>query len=413
LEFRKHTLPNGLQIVAECNDLALSTALGVFVSAGARDETDEIAGVSHFLEHMAFKGTARRSAEDVNREFDEIGAHYNAYTSEEHTVYYGTVLPEYQRACVDLLTDIVRPSLRTEDFEMEKQVIQEEIQMYLDQPPYGTDDQVKQLCFGAHPIARSVLGTAESVGGLTSEAMRGYFNRMYGPATLTLVAAGKVDFDDLIEQVTQSCGGWAQTEDARQPVANSVRTEHKTVVQPSATQQYVLKLAAGPDASDDDRFAAKLMTMAVGDDSGSRMYWDLVDPGYVESASLGHYEYQDIGMYYTWMSCAPEDVEANLARLDQVIADAQAKGLTEEELSRARSKIKSRVVIGNERPRSRLFSVGVNWIHRKQYVSAREDLAALDAVTTADVRRVLDRFPLTAGASLTVGPREKVVWPDA
>ncbi len=153
MEFRKHTLPNGLQIVAECNELALSTALGVFVSAGARDETDEVAGVSHFLEHMAFKGTPRRSAEDVNREFDEIGAHYNAYTSEEHTVYYGTVLPEYQRACVDLLTDIVRPSLRTEDFEMEKQVIQEEIQMYLDQPPYGTDDQVKQLCFGDHPIA--------------------------------------------------------------------------------------------------------------------------------------------------------------------------------------------------------------------------------------------------------------------
>ncbi len=241
--------------------------------------------------------------------------------------------------------------------------------------------------------------------------MRDYFNRMYGPATLTLVAAGKVDFDDLVEQVTQTCGEWAPTKDLRKPVANKVSAECKTVAQPSATQQYVLKLTAGPDASDPDRFAAKLMTMAVGDDSGSRMYWDLVDPGHVESASLGHYEYQDIGMYYTWMSCAPEDVEANLSRLDQVIADAQAKGLTEEELGRARSKIKSRVVIGNERPRSRLFSVGVNWIHRKQYVSAREDLAALDAVNTSDVRRVLDRFPLTAGASLTVGPREKVVWP--
>lgn len=411
MQFRKHTLENGLQVVAECNDLALSTALGVFVSAGARDESDEIAGVSHFLEHMAFKGTPRRSAEDVNREFDEIGAHYNAFTSEEHTVYYGTVLPEYQHACVDLLTDIVRPSLRTEDFEMEKQVILEEIQMYLDQPPYGADDKVKGLCFGAHPVARSVLGTADSVGDLSPEAMRGYFDRKYGPATITVAAAGKVDFDDLVEQITQACGSWTPTEDSRERTSPTVESRREELVQPAATQQYVLRLTSGPDAGDDDRYAAKVMAMAIGDDSGSRLYWELVDPGYVESASLGHYEYQDIGMYYTWMSCAPEDLEANLARLDEVIAESQSKGLTAEEIDRARSKIKSRVVLGNERPRSRLFSVGINWVHRQEYRTAREDLAALDAVTEQDIARVLERFPLTTGSTLTVGPREKVAWP--
>lgn len=411
MQFRKHTLANGLQVVAECDDLALSTALGVFVSAGARDETDDIAGVSHFLEHMAFKGTPRRSAEDVNREFDELGAHYNAYTSEEQTVYYGTVLPEYQRPCLDLLTDIVRPSLRTEDFEMEKQVILEEIQMYLDQPPYGADDIVKSLCFGQHPVARSVLGTAESVGGLTPEAMRGYFERKYGPATVTIAAAGKVDFDDMVEQVEQACGAWAPTKQDRADVTPGVDGRREHLHQANATQQYVLRLTSAPDAGDADRFAAKLLTMAVGDDSGSRMYWDLVDPGHVESASLGHYEYQDVGMFYTWMSCAPQDLEANLVRLDEVIAQAQSDGLTQEELDRARSKIKSRVVLSNERPRSRLFSVGVNWIQRQEYRTAREDLEALDAVTLADVRRVLDRFPLTAGTTLTVGPREKVAWP--
>lgn len=411
MEFRSHTLPNGLQIVAECNDLALSTALGAFVCAGARDETDEVAGVSHFLEHMAFKGTPRRSAEDVNREFDEIGAHYNAYTSEEHTVYYGTVLPEYQRQCVDLLTDIVRPSLRTEDFEMEKQVILEEIQMYMDQPPYGADEQVKLLCFGDHPVARSVLGTSDSVGGLSPEAMRSYFESRYGPSTVTFVASGKVDFDDLVKQVEETCGGWDPTDGARKTHETKVADGRQHVTQANATQQYLLKLTAGPDASDNDRYAAKLLTMAVGDDSGSRMYWELVDPGHVESASLGHYEYQDLGMYYTWMSCAPQDLEANLARLEDVLQQAQDEGLTDEEIDRARSKIKSRVVIGNERPRSRLFSVGVNWIHRGEYRTARQDLDALEAVTAADVRRVLQRYPLTAGATLTVGPREKIAWP--
>lgn len=413
MEFREHTLPNGLEIVAECNPLALSTSIGFFVRAGARDESDELAGVSHFLEHMAFKGTPRRTADDVNREFDEIGAHYNAYTSEEHTVYYGTVLPEFQHACVDLLTDIVRPSLRDDDFEMEKKVIIEEIQMYMDQPPYGMDDRVKELCFGDHPVSRSVLGTEESIRALTADAMRSYFASRYSTGAMTLVAAGRVDFEDLIQQAAEACGSWERREEDRPRTPGVGRLATETVTRPSATQQYVLRLAAGPDATDKDRYAAKLLTMAVGDDSGSRLYWELVDPGHAETASLGHYEYQDVGMLFTWMSCAPEELEANLERVNAVLSGAQAGGVTEEEIARARNKIKSRVVIGNERPRSRLFSVGGNWVHRREYRTAREDLDALDAVTVADVRRVLDRFPLTAGAAVTVGPREKVVWPEA
>ena len=117
MEFRSHRLANGLEIVAECNPDARTTAVGFFVKTGARDETAEVAGVSHFLEHMVFKGTARRSAADVNREFDELGAHYNAFTSKEHTVYYAAMLPELTERTVDLLADIMRPALRTEDFD--------------------------------------------------------------------------------------------------------------------------------------------------------------------------------------------------------------------------------------------------------------------------------------------------------
>ena len=160
MEFRSHTLPNGLEILAEVNDDAHSESVGFFVRTGSRDETDDVAGVSHFLEHMCFKGTPRRSADDVNREFDEIGAHYNAFTSEECTVYYASVLPEYQEASIDILADIMRPSLRQDDFDMEKKVILEEIQMYLDQPPFGMDDRIKELHLGEHPLAKSVLGTS-------------------------------------------------------------------------------------------------------------------------------------------------------------------------------------------------------------------------------------------------------------
>src|SRR5215475_2921590 len=208
MEFRQHKLPNGLEIVAETNGEAHSMSVAFLVRTGSRDETDEEAGVSHFLEHMCFKGTPRRSADDVNREFDEIGAHYNAFTSEECTAYYASVLPEYQEASVDILADIMRPSLRPEDFEMEKKVILEEIQMYLDQPPFGMDDRIKQLHMGQHPLAKSILGTSESVGGLTPAQMRNYFESRYGSENVFVAAAGKVDFNALVEQVAKRCGDW-------------------------------------------------------------------------------------------------------------------------------------------------------------------------------------------------------------
>ncbi len=208
MEFRNHRLDNGLEIIAETNADAHSMSVAFIVRTGSRDETDDVAGVSHFLEHMCFKGTPRRSADDVNREFDEIGAHYNAFTSEECTAYYASVLPEYQEASVDILADILRPSLRPDDFDMEKKVILEEIQMYLDQPPFGMDDRIKQLHMGRHPLAKSVLGTSESVSGLTPAKMRDYFASRYSADNVFVVAAGKVDFDALVEQVAKRCGDW-------------------------------------------------------------------------------------------------------------------------------------------------------------------------------------------------------------
>ena len=147
MRFRQQTLPNGLDIIAECNPAAYSAAFAFFVQTGSRDETDALSGVSHFLEHMAFKGTPTRSAADVNRELDEMGAHSNAFTSEEQTVYYVTVLPEYQDRALDLLSDLMRPALRPADFETEQQVILEEIAKYDDQPPFGAHEKSMALHF--------------------------------------------------------------------------------------------------------------------------------------------------------------------------------------------------------------------------------------------------------------------------
>jgi predicted Zn-dependent peptidase len=412
LEFRSQQLENGLEIVAETNDDAHSMSVAFLVRAGSRDESDEVAGVSHFLEHMCFKGTPRRSADDVNREFDEIGAHYNAFTSEECTAYYASVLPEYQEQSLDLLADILRPSLRPDDFDMEKKVILEEIQMYLDQPPFGMDDRIKLLHLGGHPLARSVLGTSDSITELSPQQMRDYFTSRYSADNVFVAAAGRVDFDALVQQVAARCADWAPAAPGREISPPVSRPQFEVVHRPSATQQYVLALADAPAAEDADRFAAKLLATIIGDDSGSRMYWELVDPGLAETASLGHYEYLGVGMFYTWLACEPELAEENLERLNEIFRQVEADGITHDELRQAKNKVKARVVLGSERPQNRLFNVAGNWLQRREYRTVADDLHALDDVKLDDLHSVLQKYPLTRYSTITIGPRSEVRRPE-
>jgi predicted Zn-dependent peptidase len=411
LEFRERTLDNGLQVIAECNSEAHSTALGFFVQTGARDETALEAGVSHFLEHMVFKGTPTRTADDVNRIFDEMGAHYNAFTSEEHTVYYAAVLPEYQTAAVELLGDILRPSLREEDFDTEKQVIIEEIRMYEDQPPFGADDKVRALHYGSHPLSHSVLGTVQSITDLSVDAMRAYFQRRYSPGNVTLVGAGRIDFEELLQTARRVCGGWEPVEAGRLAPPAAANRAFKCLQKESATLEYVLQLAGAPGATDSDRYAAKILATVLGDDSGSRLYWALVDSGLADHASLSHHDYQGTGLFMTYMSCDAEHAQDNLARIAEIYAEAEAKGFENAELAQAKSKINSRVVLSSERPRGRLFTVGGNWLQRREYRTVRADLDAVEAITRDDLAAVLARYPLSVNTTLAIGPVEHLTAP--
>lgn len=406
MEFLRHTLPNGLEIIAECNDAAYSTALGFFVNTGSRDETDEIAGVSHFLEHMVFKGTATRSADDVNREFDEMGAHHNAYTSEENTVYYASVLPEHQDGAVELLADILRPSLRDDDFQTEKQVILQEIPMCEDEPPFRADEKCRAIYFGSHALGRSVLGTIESVGGLTPEAMADYFRRRYSPGNIVLAAGGRIDFDALVACAERCCGGWTPVTTSRTIEPVTPHDGFHLMQKEIAAQQYLLQMAAGPSAEDDDRYAAKLLATVLGDDSGSRLYWELVDPGFVEHVSLSHCEHESAGFMMTYMSCEPEQTAENLNRIMKVYREAD--GITAAELDQAKSKIRSRLVLSSERPRGRMFAVGNDWVYRRQYRNVEDDMNVVAGLTLDDLRAVLAKYPLTRPTTVTIGPLGKL-----
>ena len=404
MEFRRRTLDNGLVVIAECSPKAYSTAIGFFVNTGSRDETDEISGVSHFLEHMVFKGTPTRSAEDVNRELDEIGSQSNAFTSEEHTVYYCRVLPEHQGRATGLLSDIMRPSLRDDDFEMEKQVIIEEIAKYEDQPPFGAFEKSMAAHFGEHPLGRSVLGTAETVGALSSQQMRAYFERQYSPGNIALVASGNVDFDQLAADADKVCGTWEPFDVSRETPRAADRNSLQVIQKEAAAQEYVVQICNGPAATDDDRYAARLLTTIIGDDTGSRLFWELIDTGRAEFASTSPYEFQGTGILMTYLACMPEDTAECLQKIQAVFEQAQIEGVTEDEVVRAKSKICSDLVRHNESPSRRLFSVGNNWLQRQAYKTVRETIKSYERVTLDDVHAVLEKYPLTGGTTVAVGP---------
>src|SRR5438105_2377592 len=208
LTFQQKQLSNGLDIVSEINPDSHSVALGLFVKTGARDESADINGVSHFLEHMMFKGSTKYGWEDVNRIFDEIGARYNAFTSQEMTAYYANVLPEFTERAVEHLSHLLRPAIRVEDFTTEKKVILEEIAMYLDDPGHRLYENLMESHFGNHPLSMSVLGTSASIQKLQQPQMAEYFNRRYGPGNMVLVATGKLDFNEIVRLAEKYMGAW-------------------------------------------------------------------------------------------------------------------------------------------------------------------------------------------------------------
>ena len=412
MDFRHHELNNGLELVAEVNPQAYSASYAFFVRTGSRDETDAVAGVSHFLEHMIFKGTARRSAEDVNRELDEISASSNAFTNEEQTVYYATVLPEDQGRIVDLLSDMMRPALRQDDFDTEKQVILEEIAKYDDQPPYGAHDKCMAAHFGTHPLAKSVLGTQASVGSLARDQMLQYFQSRYSPRNIVLAAAGNVDFARLIDQAEKHCGPW-QSFEAPRPLSRAATHQGFSVLhKPLAAQQYVVQIANAPAAEDDDRYAARVLSTILGDDKGSRLFWDLIDTGLAENATIGTHEFQHTGIYMTYLACTPDEAVANLQRIADIVRAAETGGVTQEELDQAKNKICAQVVLSAERPANRMFAVGNAWLQRRQYRTIREAVAAYRAVTLADIAAVLEKYPLSENTTVCVGPLTQVTAPQ-
>lgn len=404
MEFKKKTLPNGLNIIGEVNKAAKSAAIGFFVKTGARDETAEISGVSHFLEHMMFKGTSGLSAAEVNNAFDRTGANFNAGTGWENTTYYASVLPEYLGDIANLWSQLMRPALREDDFNIEKNVIKEEIAMYKDMPDFDVMDRCQSLYFGDHPCGNSILGTEESIDNLTAEQMRNYFSSRYAPNNMTLVVVGNFDWDQICTIAQEKCSEWEPypveriTEDFR-GTGKKERIEKQNL-----NHEHICIMSPAVAADSPRRFAASLLTTIVGDNVGSRFYWQLIDKALAESASMQFGAMDGTGVLYTCLSCNPEQSSKVLKTVNDIFQSLVEKGVTEEETQAAKNKILSELVIQNELPKGRLSAVGGNWIYGGQYRSIQDDINDIKSVTREDIISFIKDYNPTQFTQFSIGP---------
>jgi predicted Zn-dependent peptidase len=403
LTFHHHQLSNGLDIVAEVNPDAHSFAAGLFVKTGSRDEEAGVNGVSHFLEHMMFKGSSKYTWEDVNRIFDEIGAKYNAFTSQEMTAYYANVLPEFTEKAIEHLSHLLRPAIRVEDFTTEKKVILEEIAMYLDDPGHRLYERLMEAHFGHHPLSMSILGSADSIQKLQRDQMADYFRRRYGPGNMVLSATGKMDFDEVVRLAEQYCGSWPHVDAPRRQPDPIYKPQRLEMTDPKLNRQYTMGMTPGPSAQDDRRFAARILSDVVGDSDGSRFYWAMVDNAIAEDADFGFYPHDACGSFYIALTTAPERTEQALSiaisELQKVKDD-----LKEDEVERAKKKIASSLVLQGEVPLGRMRSIGGQWIYNKQYRSLELDMATVRAVTRDSLLDLMRDFPFDPMTTVTLGP---------
>ncbi len=402
--FKHHRLSNGLTIVGEVDPAAHTSAAGFFVKTGARDEAPALMGVSHFLEHMMFKGTETLSADELNRAFDAIGARNNAYTSNEMTCFYAQALPEHMPRIVELLGTMMRPALRDADFTMERGVILEEIAMYKDNPFWILYESCVEKHFGAHPLSHRVLGTTETITALARDEMAGYFDKRYAADNTVVSLAGRVDFEATCKQIEGLCAAWPATGPTRDASRPTLVGGEFAITDPKLERGYLLALCDGPSSSDPRRYAAALLAQVLGAADNSRFHWALIEPGLADEAQASFDPHDGFGEFFVFASGDPENLDEIWEVIQRELVNLIAS-ITQDDLARLVNKIATAATVGGERPGDRMQRLGRQWTYLGEYASLEEELAKIQAVTLDDLRAIHKAYPFTPVTVGRLGPK--------
>jgi predicted Zn-dependent peptidase len=404
-------LPGGLRVVTETMPGVLSATLGIWVGVGSRDEAPAVAGSSHFLEHLLFKGTASRSALDIATAMDAVGGEMNAFTAKEHTCYYANVLASDLPLAVTLLSDLVSEARNTaDDLESERTVVLEEIAMRDDEPSDAVHDLFAETLFGDTPLGRSVLGTVESIEALRRDDVDGWYRGRYTLPSMVVTAAGRVDHQQVLDLVTAAfgdrLGGDARPAPLRRGEAQLEKPARTAGLIARRTEQTHLLLGTpAMGRLDDRRYAAAVLDTAVGGGMSSRLFQEIREQrGLVYSVGSSLTHYAGTGAFSVYAGCSKKRVPEVLRLIREELDRVAAEGITTEEVVRGRGQLRGGLVLGLEDTGSRMSRLGKSELSYGEYLPVREVLDRIDAVDEEQVRAVAAEMFSRETCLAVVGP---------
>jgi predicted Zn-dependent peptidase len=404
-------LPGGLRVLTETMPGVLSATLGIWVAVGSRDETPAVAGSSHFLEHLLFKGTTTRSALEIATAMDAVGGEMNAFTAKEHTCYYANVLASDLPLAVTLLSDLVTEACNSaEDLESERTVVLEEIAMRDDEPSDAVHDLFAETLFGDTPLGRSVLGSVESIEGLTRDDVDGWYRDRYVMPSIVVTAAGRVEHQQVLDLVTAAfgarLGGDARPAPLRRgDLAPEGPARASGLISRRTEQTHLLLGTPAMGRLDERRYAAAVLDAAVGGGMSSRLFQEIREKrGLVYSVGSALTHYAGTGSFSVYAGCSKKRVPEVLRLVRDELSRVADEGLTAEEVLRARGQLKGGMVLGLEDTGSRMSRLGKSEISYGEYLPVREVLGRLDAVDEEKVRDVAGELFGRPTCLAVVGP---------
>jgi predicted Zn-dependent peptidase len=416
---RKSVLPGGLRVVTEYLPAIRSVALGIWVGVGSRDEDIEHAGATHYLEHLLFKGTAKRTALQISATMDAVGGEMNAFTAKEYTCYYARVLDADLPLAIDVLSDMVTGSLiEPRDVDAERNVVLEEIAMNEDDPTDTVHEAFTGKLFGDTPLGRPILGTVDSINAITRDQINEHYAGRYTPPHLVISAAGNLDHDTVVALVQAAFGPALDRFAGASPAAPRLRDSSGmpdgygvaagagvTLVTRDIEQANLVLGCEGLSRTDDRRFALGVLNAALGGGMSSRLFQEVREKrGLAYSVYSFASQHADTGLWGVYVGCLPSKADEVLSICTAEVLKVVESGLTDEELQRGKGQVRGGIVLGLEDPSSRMTRLGKAELVYPSLEPVDEVIASINAVTNDDVRAVAEAVLTRPKALAIVGP---------
>ncbi|SMC65072.1 M16 family metallopeptidase [Sporomusa malonica] len=404
--YQKSVLPNGIRVVSETIPYVKSVTMGIWIGTGSRFEEEYNHGISHFIEHLMFKGTAQRSAKDIAEVVDAVGGQLNAFTAKEYTCYYLKVLDSHAELALDILSDMLLASkFAEEDIERERQVVIEEVHMYEDSPDELVHDIHLDTVWPSHPLGRNILGTTDSIGRFNRELVMEYYRNFYTPENMVIAAAGNITHEELVKLASRYFS--AMTGQRRIMAITAPRlTPSQTIISKDIEQVHVCLGTLSVPQDSPEIYPVHIMNNVLGGGISSRLFQSIREErGLAYSVYSYQNNYKDAGLLTVYAGTRPSNINQVLDLIMENLKDLKNKGISQQELIKSKEQIKGSLLLGLESSSSRMSRIGKMEVSLGKFISLDQVVSKIDQVTLTDINQMIERMFTTENICFTaLGP---------